>query len=176
MNSIVLSKVVSGKRGVIVIEFTAYDGWGTPLSASRQPLGRYQVVDVNGPPVVRFTGQSLDEAWGFVDESEHFYEVADSDVSKKYISKAFARVSAVKVEGIATTLGKITAIKRDGTERGFEFKNSHVAAVLGGTTSDPQDLTILFGEKSREDLFEALHPTVEDVLPDVARVPKPPGQ
>lgn len=93
MSAATSSRVEASKQGVIVICFTEWEN-GVPVLPERQTSPRFIVIDVNGPPVVRFTGDSAAEAFGFL-QSEQNRELAlfsDGELDADYLVNESPRV------------------------------------------------------------------------------------
>lgn len=166
MTTTTVSHVAASARGVIVVCFTEWKG-GQALPAHCQVGARYLVIDVNGPPIVRFRGDSPAEAWHFVDSSgNEFVEAHEQALDDVYLEQAFKGQTSGK-PGSGEAAGRVAIIDRDGGERERQFVHSWVVVSRNGPAPEDAGLTILFGAES---LDQALEPA-EDSSP-VYEAPK----
>lgn len=170
MTTTTVSHVAASARGVTVVCFTEWRG-GQAVPAHLQVGARYLVIDVNGPPVVRFRGDSPADAWHFVDSnSNKFVEAPEEALSNAYLQLAFKDRASGK-QGSGDAAGRLAIIDRAGKERDRQFVHSSVVVSKNGTTAEDVGLTILFGAESLE---RALEPE-EDSTPVDAAPKRRPG-
>lgn len=154
MDTLTKEEVVSAKRGVIVVRYTVCDSYGEPVPHFIQPYGRFIVIDTNGPPQVLAQTDSLDEAWGFVNERADLVP-AQQPLPKEFLSKAFAPGVAGDPP-IGDLHGSIDIVGEDGEPTEDQFENRWVTASEHGDGKDMTGLTILAGYPSLKSLNEAL--------------------
>lgn len=156
MSAATSSRVEASKQGVIVICFTEWEN-GVPVLPERQTSPRFIVIDVNGPPVVRFTGDSAAEAFGFL-QSEEGRELAlfsDGELDADYLVNAFgvSTLSPVEVSS-GFVEGKVEIVDPLGDPCERQFSNSFVQAGMGISplSGGVPAFTILHGADSFEQL------------------------
>ncbi|WDK84088.1 hypothetical protein JH311_05135 [Xanthomonas campestris pv. campestris] len=168
MTSTTVSHVAASARGVIVVCFTEWKG-EQPVAAHLQVGARYLVIDANGPPIVRFRGDSPADAWHFLDSKGHeFVEVHEQALAKAYLQQAFKGRASGK-PGSGDAAGRVAIIDRAGVEKKRQFDHSWVVVSKSGPTAEDAGLTILFGAESFEKMLEP-----EEESPSIDHSPKRP--
>ncbi|WP_242900108.1 hypothetical protein [Stenotrophomonas maltophilia] len=170
MTATTVSRIAASARGVIVVCFTEWEG-DQPVAAHRQVAARYLVIDANGPPTVRFRGNSPADAWHFVDlNCSKFVEAPEKALSKAFLQMAF-KDRANGNPGSGDAAGQLAIIDRAGKKRNRQFVHSWVVVSKNGTTAEDVGLTILFGAES----LEAALAAEEDSTPVDAAPKRRPG-
>ncbi|WP_142124858.1 hypothetical protein [Pseudoxanthomonas sp. 3HH-4] len=175
MSGNTVSVVTAAKNGVIVIRLDRYDETGNPVPVSDQPKGRFQVIDVNGPPIVRFRGESPDEAWGFVDKSPGYSAASDEVISAEYLSETFRSSFPEDASAAKGMVCKVEIVDRSNTSSSKEFERSWVLVALNVGGPNKGGLSILLGEHSFDDLASLLG-YKQRVDPATPTAPRPPRQ